>query len=98
METRTKLVWLEGIGGILGWVWILASIAAIYFLVVALFFSSPWSRFFWALGISVIAKWLARGFRDNQIRVGFVAELMSKGLSREEANEEWAKRYMGKNS
>lgn len=96
METKTKLVWLEAVGGILGWVWILATVAAVYFLATALFFSSPWSRFFWALGISLIAKWLTRGFRDNQIRVGFVAELMAKGLSREEANEEWAKRYRRK--
>ena len=96
METKTKLVWLEAVGGILGWVWIFASIAAVYFLAAALFFSGSWSSFFWAVGVSIIAKWLARGFRDNQIRVGFVAELMAKGLSSEEANEEWAKRYMGK--
>jgi hypothetical protein len=30
MQTRTKLVWLELIGGVLGWLWILASLGAIY--------------------------------------------------------------------
>lgn len=94
MELRTKLVCLELIGGIFGWVWILASVAALYFLVAAIFFDSPWSRLFWAFGIGVAAKWLARGFRDNQLRVAFVAEQMEKGLSHEEASREWFERYM----
>lgn len=96
METKTKLVWLELIGGILGWVWILASVASLYFLVVAIFFDSPWSHFFWVFGVGVVAKRLAKGFRDNQLRVAFVAGLMEKGLSREEASKEWSERYMGK--
>jgi len=95
METQTKLFWLELVGGILGWVWILASVAALYFLVMSVFSDSPWSRFFWAFGTGVIAKWLAKGFRDNQIRVGFIAELMAKGFSQEEATKEWFQRYMG---
>ncbi len=96
METKTKLAWLELVAGILGWVWILAAVAALYFLVVAIFSDSPWSRFFWAFGIGAVAKWLARGFRDNQLRVAFEAKLMGKGLSREEASREWFDRYMGK--
>lgn len=95
METKTKLVWLELVGGILGWLWILASVVALYFLVMATFFDSPWPRFFWALGIGAVAKWLAKGFRDNQQRVAFQAELMAKGYSREEASKEWFDRYMG---
>ncbi len=96
MELRTKLICLELLGGIFGWVWIVASVAALYFLVAAIFFDSPWSRFFWAFGIGVVGKWLAKGFRDNQLRVAFVAELMEKGLSREEAGREWFERYMRK--
>ena len=96
MEAKAKLVWLELFAGILGWVWILAAVAALYFLAVAIFSDSPWSRFFWAFGIGAVAKWLARGFRDNQLRVAFVAELMGKGLSREEASKEWFERYTGK--
>jgi hypothetical protein len=96
MELRAKLVWLELVGGIFGWVWIVASVTALYCLVVAIFFDSPWSRFFWAFGIGIIAKWLAKGFRDNQLRVAFVAELMEKGLSREEASREWFERYTQK--
>ena len=96
MELRTKLVCLELLGGIFGWAWIVASVAALYFLVAAIFFDSAWSRFFWAFGIGVVGKWLAKGFRDNQLRVAFVAELMKKGLSREEASREWFERYMRK--
>ena len=96
METRTKLALLELIGGTFGWVWIVASVAALYFLIVAIFFDSPWSRFFWALGIGVIAKWLLRGFRDSQARVAFEADLVGKGFSRDEAGKEWAKRYLSK--
>ena len=72
----------------------LASAAALYFLAVAIFSDSPWSRFFWAFGIGAGARWLAKGFRDNQIRVAFVAGLMAKGLSREEASKEWVVRHV----
>lgn len=63
METKTKLVWLELVGGILGWVWILASVASLYFLVVAILSDNPWAPLFWTFGIGVVAKWLAKGFR-----------------------------------
>lgn len=96
MDTKTKLVCLELVGGIFGWIWILASVATLYYLAVAIFSDSPWSRFFWALGISIIAKRLAKGLRDTQLRVGYVAELMAKGISQEEANKEWFDRYVGK--
>ena len=94
MELRKKLVLLELIGGIFGWLWILASLATLYFLVAAIFFDSPWSRALWAFGTGVVAKWLAKGFRDNQVRVAYVAEQMEKGLSHEEASREWSERYM----
>jgi len=93
MKTHTKLVWLELVSGLLGWAWILSSVAAMYFLVAALAFHHPWSRLWWAVGSAIIAKWLARGFADNQARVAFEADLVSKGHSPEDAGKEWAKRY-----
>lgn len=93
METKTKLVLLELVAGICGWSWILAAVAALYFLVAATFFDSPWAHFFWALGIGAVSKWLARGFRDNQLRLAFVVKLMKKGLSREEATKAWVEHY-----
>lgn len=95
MKTKTKLVWLELVGGIFGWIWIVASVVTLYFLVMAVFSDSPWSRFFWAFGVGAIAKWLASGFRDNQQRVAFEADLIAKGYSCEEAAKEWLSRYMG---
>ncbi len=66
METKSKLAILELIAGLLGWVWIGASIAALYFLAMAVLSDGTWSRFFWALGAGVVAKWLARDFQDNK--------------------------------
>jgi hypothetical protein len=37
MQLNYKLALLELIGGLFGWVWILASLAALYFLAMALF-------------------------------------------------------------
>ena len=66
---------LELIGGFFGWVWILASLAAVYFFVSALAFSGRWTSFFWAAGSGAIAKWLARGFDDTVRKlVGLVEE------------------------
>ncbi len=95
METKTKLVLLELTGGIFGWVWIIASLAALYFLATAVFSDSSWSRFFWAFGVSAVAKWLARGFQDNQQRVAFEAKLIAEGYSPDQAAKEWMSRYMG---
>ena len=93
MKARAKLVLLELIGGLFGWLWILASVAAVWFLIAALAFHGLWARFGWAFGTAVIAKWLARGFMDNQARVAFEADLVARGCSPEEAGKEWIKRY-----
>jgi hypothetical protein len=89
MQTRPKLALLELIGGLFGWVWIIASVASIYFLVAALAFNGRWSNLFWALGAGVVAKWLARGFKDHQKRIASEAELVSRGASPTEAREAW---------
>jgi hypothetical protein len=44
------------------------------FLIGALFFDWPWSRFFWTVGVSIVAKWMLRGFKENQLRVQLEAE------------------------
>lgn len=66
---KTKLVILELISGLFGWAWIIASFAAVYFLVMAIGFEGKWSSFFWAVGAGIIAKWLARGFVENTMRI-----------------------------
>jgi hypothetical protein len=93
VKADTKLVVLESIGIACGFVWIVASLAALYFLVMAVFSDGAWSRFFWTLATGIVAQWLARSFRDNQIRVAFEADKVSKGSTPEEARREWLERY-----
>ena len=95
MTTRTKLVILELLGGIFGWGWIVASVAAIYFLVSAVAFAGAWSPFFWSLGISIVSKWLTRGINDNRTRVAYEAELVSRRLSPQDAAKAWVTAYSG---
>jgi hypothetical protein len=94
MRTRSKLALLNRIGGLLGWAWILASIAAGYFLISAIAFHQPWTGFVWAIGTGAIAKCLARGFLENQARIAFEADLVATGYSPEEAGQEWMRRYL----
>lgn len=95
MTTKSKLITLELIAGLLGWVWVGASIAALYFLAIAVFSDGAWSQFFWAIGASIVAKWLARGVEDNKNRVAYVAGLVADGFSPEEAGEKWYQEYSG---
>jgi len=97
MTTQGKLITLELIAGIFGWTWIIASIAALAFFIKAVGFGGKWSTFFWAGGVSIVAKWLARGFDDNKIRVAFEAKMIAQGLSPEEAARVWSERYLGQN-
>jgi hypothetical protein len=69
MKVKAKLALLELIGGIFGWAWLIAGAVAIVSLVGAIFFGWPWSRFFWAFGISFVGKTLLRGFNAHQARV-----------------------------
>lgn len=98
MQTQSKLAILELIAGLLGWVWLLASIASIYFLIVALAFNGQWSNFFWVIGVGVVAKWLTSGFRDHQLRVAYEAQLVSSGLSPDEARAAWYSAYTHENT
>jgi hypothetical protein len=96
MQLKYKLVLLELIGGLFGWVWILVSLAALYFLVMALFAGGSWWRFIIALGIGAVGKWLAVGFEDNKRRVAFEAALVAGGLTPTEAGKVWFDAYMGR--
>jgi membrane protein implicated in regulation of membrane protease activity len=80
METKSKLAFLKLIAGLFGWIWIGASIAALYFLAIVMFYGGTWTQFFWALGTSIVAKWLARSFDDNKKRVAFEARLKTSDI------------------
>mgnify|MGYP006092203993 CR=1 FL=1 len=81
MNTKSKLVILELIGGIFGWIWIISSLAGIYFFISALFFEGLWTSFFWAFGTGGVAKLLARGFEANKKRVASEAAEISNRKS-----------------
>jgi uncharacterized membrane protein YjjB (DUF3815 family) len=94
VTTKKKLILLELTAGLFGWAWMIASIAALVYLVLAIGFNGSWSTFFWALGIGIVAKWLAKGFQDHQARVAFEAKKIVEGMSPEEAGKEWLNRYL----
>ncbi|MEH6556692.1 MAG: hypothetical protein V7708_02785 [Oceanicoccus sp.] len=68
MQSNRKLAMLELIAGIFGWIWIVASIAGLYYLAMALFSDGVWSSFFWAFGTGAVAKWLSIGFDETKKR------------------------------
>jgi hypothetical protein len=50
----SKQSWVEFlIEGVIGWIWIAASLAAVYFFVSAVFFGGGW----WRVVVSVVAAW-----------------------------------------
>jgi uncharacterized protein YpuA (DUF1002 family) len=97
MKTRTKVVFLELVAGIFGWMWLAAGAATFYFIITAIWFNGSWSMILVAIAISIICKWLAKGFHDNKIRVAYEAELISQGMTAEEAGKSWVRAYLGKN-
>lgn len=95
MHTRTKVQALQVVEGIFGWVWIGASLVAIYSFGSALAFGGPWRRFFCAVGIGMVAKWLAVGTIDSRKRVAYEAALVNRGLPPDEAAHAWYAAYNG---
>jgi cbb3-type cytochrome oxidase subunit 1 len=95
MTTESKLMTLERMAGLFSWAWIIASITALVILVMAVGFGVEWTNFLWALGISLVAKWIARGFERKKIRVAFESKLIAQGMSPKEAAKEWNKQYRG---
>ena len=94
MKTKSKLVILELIGGLFGWAWIIASLFVLYYIVMAVGFHGHWSKALLAFVIGAVSKWMAKGFKDNQQRVSFEADLIEKGYTPHEAGKMWISRYL----
>ena len=77
MKTKAKLVILELGTGLFGWVWIGAGLVAVYFLVNAIAFDGQWRYVIWAVVVAGVAKWLTRGFMENQQRIAQESHLRS---------------------
>jgi len=81
--------------GLFGWIWIISSVAVLFFIGMALFSDWSWWNVLYSFIVGGVAKWLARGFLDNQKRVAFEEELISQGHTPEEAGAIWVKIYNG---
>ena len=92
MKSKAAIIY-AGFGHLFAWVWMIGSIAATYFFVTAIFFDGVWSNFFWGLGVSIIGKWLSKGFMDSKDRVLRENELRYEGLSKKEAGQKWIEEY-----
>jgi hypothetical protein len=95
MNSKGQLIVFELLSGLFGWVWIGSGIAALAFAALALFGDWSWWNVLFAVIVSGVAKWLARGFLDNQKRVAFEADMVSKGMSPQEAGQAWLEAYAG---
>ena len=73
-KVKYRLAILKLIVELLSCMWIIAGIASTYYLVMAIGFNGEWTSFFWALGVGVVCKWLARGFDENQRRIQLETE------------------------
>lgn len=89
MSFQSKVQVLNFIAIAFSWVWLIANALAIYFIVSALFFDGGWTRFFVAIGVGVLAKWLYRGFEENKRRIAYEGILEQHGLPQDEARKAW---------
>ena len=96
MSPRGQLITFELCSGLFGWIWIAGGIAVLILAALALFADWSWWNVLYAAFVSVIAKWLARGFLDNKRRVLFEQSLIGQGFSQEDAAKKWIEEY-GKN-
>ena len=77
MKTKNKLVILEIVTGLFGWVWIIVGLAAVYFLVNTIAFDGQWRYVIWSVVVAGVAKWLTRGFMENHQRIAQESHLRS---------------------
>ena len=96
MKSKTAASIFAIFGHSFAWVWMVGGLAATYFFVTALFFDGAWSNFFWAIGASIIGKWLSKGFMDNRNRVLYEQKLISEGMTSDEAARKWIEEYSKK--
>ncbi len=89
MKTKTKLVILELSGGLFGWIWIGASIGAIYFLYGVMANDAPWSNLLWSIAIGFVAKLIAAALDGNQRRLDYVDQLTERGYVLADAEFAW---------
>ena len=86
MQVKIELIILESIAGIFGWVWIGASIGAIYFLYQASANDGPWIFVLWSIVAGLVAKTIAVVVNSNQRRLAYIDQLSEHGYPKSEAD------------
>ena len=86
---KIKLIILESIAGIFGWVWIGASIGAIYFLYQALANDGSWIFVLWSIVAGFVAKTIAVVLNENHRRLDYIDQLREHGYPKSEADAAW---------
>jgi len=89
MRTRTKLVILDYVGGLLSWIWISAAIASVYFLYGILASGQSWSDLFWPVFVGIIARQFSLVTGRRRRRLYFVDQLLKRGLGHTDAEAAW---------
>jgi hypothetical protein len=85
---------LELLAGLFGWVWIASSVYSIILTGMALFSTGSWWNVLYCCLVGGISKWLMKGLNDHKVRIIFIDELISQGLTREQAQRVWLDRYL----
>jgi hypothetical protein len=89
MKTRTILVILEFVGGLLSWAWVAAAIASIYFLYGILASGQSWPLLLWAVLAGLVSMLLSNIVRERRRRLHFVYQVMKRGLTHADAEAAW---------
>lgn len=96
MKTQTKLVALELMAGFFGWLWLIAAAGTAILVVNVIFLDGSWSLLGTTLGASLISKWIASGLHDNKLRIAYEAEMISQGMTAQEAGKAWVQAYLAR--
>jgi hypothetical protein len=89
LKTRTKIVSLEMLYGIFAWVWIGATVVAIYFLYGALANDASWSNVLWSVAASFVSKQISAVLNANKQRLDYVDQLTERGYEQADAEAAW---------
>lgn len=93
MSKQGQKVLFAILTGFFGWIWIGSTIALLVLAGLAIFSDWSWWNVLYAFIAGGLAKWLARGFLDNQKRVEYEENLVAQGYTTKEAGEMWVAKY-----
>ncbi len=72
-----------------GWIWIGASIGAIYFLYGVMANDAPWSNLLWSIAVGFVAKQVAATLDGHRRRLDYIDQLTERGYVQADAEFAW---------